>query len=142
MAGLVLQSSHAGESLGKLQPIITPSKSAQPKTCFFTVNEAVISSGGSGGSGGPGGVTGSSTSPITVLLLLFIQINLKSFISESSTPLPANELVSVLPSWASAANPSPRNGGNTSSSNPLTFTLILLQLIFFTITLSLDLSLL
>src|SRR5215203_7251987 len=135
MAGLVLQSSHAGESLGKLQPIITPSKSAQPKTCFFAVNEAVI------GSGGPGGVTGSSTSPITVLLLLFIQINLKSFISESS-PLPANELASVLPSWASAANPSPRNDGNTSSSNPLTFTLILLQLIFFTITLSLDLSLL
>src|SRR5215213_11142499 len=123
MAGLVLQSSHAGESLGKLQPIITLSKSAQPKTCFFAVNEAVI---GSGGPGGPGGVTGSSTSPITVLLLLFIQINLKSFISESSTPLPANELVSVLPSWASAANPSPRNGGNTSSSNPLTFTLILL----------------
>jgi hypothetical protein len=57
------------------------------------------------------------------LLLLLIQINLKSLISEFSE-LPAKELASVLASCAPAAKSSPpRNGGNTSSSNPLTFTL-------------------
>jgi hypothetical protein len=46
-----------------------------PKICFFTVNEAVVGSGGPGGVGGIGGI-GFSAASIIVLLLLLIQKNL------------------------------------------------------------------
>ena len=75
------------------------------------------------------GGTGSSAA-MTVLLLLFIHMNLKLLNSDLSLPpLPAKEPTSVVGSAASAAaiSSAPRNGGNTSSDNPLTFTLILLH---------------
>jgi hypothetical protein len=55
---------------------------------LVTVKSAVVGPGDTGGIGG----IGSSSSPIAVLLLLFIQINLKSLIVEPSllAPLLAN----------------------------------------------------
>ena len=71
-----MQSSHCAE-LGSKGQNIAEAPGVHPKTCFLTVSEAVVD--------GVGGI-GSSPS-ITVLLLLFIQINLKSP-SELDCPSP------------------------------------------------------